>query len=77
MIDFRTQKSCMRCQILVRYPFKFYIFVSGGVGQFGNIYVFVFVYHHCSAYDFHFSKLFEKFFVHALSMIPHAHVHAV
>jgi hypothetical protein len=31
-----------------------------------------FAYHRCFAYDFHFSKLFEKFFVHAVSMTPHA-----
>jgi hypothetical protein len=47
MIDFRTQKSCMRCQwhsmhenCLLGSPFKFTYFFSGGVGQFGNIYVF-------------------------------------
>jgi hypothetical protein len=26
----------------------------------------------CFAHDFHFSKLFEKLFVHVVSMIPHA-----
>jgi hypothetical protein len=36
MIDFRTQKLCMRCLG----PFKFLYFFSGGVGQFGNINVF-------------------------------------
>jgi hypothetical protein len=46
MIDFRTQKSCMRCQwhrmhenFLLRSPFKFIYFFSGGVGQFRNVYV--------------------------------------
>jgi hypothetical protein len=28
-----------------------------------------FAYHRCFAYDFDFSKLFEQFFVHAVSMI--------
>jgi hypothetical protein len=47
MIDFRTQKSCMRYQwhhmhekFLLGSPFKFMYFFSGGVGQFGNISVF-------------------------------------
>jgi hypothetical protein len=30
-----------------------------------------FAYHRCFAYDFHFLKLFDKFFVHAFSMTPH------
>jgi hypothetical protein len=33
-----------------------------------NAFLILFAYHHCFAYDFHFSKLFEKFFVHAVSM---------
>jgi hypothetical protein len=31
----------------------------------------VFAYHRCFAYDFHFSKLFENLFVHAVSITPH------
>jgi hypothetical protein len=31
-----------------------------------------FAYHRCFAYNLHFSKLFEKLFVHAESMTPHA-----
>jgi hypothetical protein len=47
MIDFRPQKSCMRCQwhcmhekFLLGSPFKFICYGSGGLDQFGNIYVF-------------------------------------
>jgi hypothetical protein len=31
-----------------------------------------FAYHRCFAFDFHFSKLFKKICVHAVSMTPHA-----
>jgi hypothetical protein len=48
-----------------------------------HAFLFVFAYHRCFAYDFHFSKLFEIFLcaygvndsaciVHAVSMTPHA-----
>jgi hypothetical protein len=31
-----------------------------------------FAHHRCFAYDFNFLKLFENFFVHAMSVTPHA-----
>jgi hypothetical protein len=65
MIDFRTQKSCMRCQwhcmhenFLLGSPFKFIYFFSGGVGQFGNIYV--------------SRSCMRCHILHAVSLTPHA-----
>jgi hypothetical protein len=87
MIDFRTQKSCMRWGRTIRehmYMFLIDIPFKGckgrpnrssivhAVSMTPHAFLFFFVYHRCFAYDFHFTKLFEKFFCDAVSMTPHA-----
>jgi hypothetical protein len=117
MIYFRMQKSCMRCQwhhmhkkILLGSPFKFIYIFSGGVGPFGNIYMFLMIFPLKAAravrivcracmlcHILHTIAVLHMIFnvrncsknfcacivndttctMHAMSMTPHAHVHAV
>jgi hypothetical protein len=71
-IDFWMQKFCMQCQWYdmqekLGSPFKFVFFFLGGLGRFGNIYVFIDIpFKGCQG------RLNRSSNVHAVSMTLHA-----